>query len=184
MINILPAKEKKEIEMEVTGRKIFICLIFVLVSLIFFIFILSSLKIYVAHQREALESTLLAKEVELRSPEFQNFKKIITAANQDLSKIQKLWQNQILITPFFEEISSLTPSTIYFTNFSSRKIQMEEKILAEIHISGFAKNRESLFYFKQNLENEKDFKDIFFLPSSWVQPTDIDFSLSFKFVPK
>ena len=184
MINLLPEKEKREIEMEVTVRKIFICLIFVSVSLIFLIFILSSLKIYISGQRESLESILVAKEAELRTSEFQNFKKIITKTNQDLSKIQKLWQNQILIVPFFEKISSLVPSTIYFTNFSFKKNQMEKEILAEIHISGFAKNRESLFNFKQNLESEKDFKDIFFLPSSWVQPTDVDFSLSLKFTPK
>ena len=91
MINLLPEKEKREIEMEVTVRKIFICLIFVSVSLIFLIFILSSLKIYISGQRESLESILVAKEAELRTSEFQNFKKIITKTNQDLSKIQKLY---------------------------------------------------------------------------------------------
>jgi hypothetical protein len=189
-INLLPEIKKKELEMEIVWRKILLCLIFVLLFFGFLIFILFSLKIYIVSQQESLRKTLIEKEKELKSSQFQSFKEIITKTNQDLSKIQKFWQEQILITPLLEKLSGLAPKSIYFTNFTfQRKIQEIKKkekgketkeIFAEIHISGFAQNREDLFFFKKNLESQESFQEIYFSPSSWVNPRDIEFSLSFK----
>lgn len=180
LINLLPEEEKKEFEKEKIWEKIFIILIFLLISLLFLILILFFLRIYIDSKIESSRTVLQKQEEELKGVQFKNLQKIITQTNQSLSKIQKFWQQQILITPIFEKISSLTPNSIYFTRFSFRKIYQGQPY-AEISISGLAENREDLFYFRKSLKAEEEFEDVYFSPTSWVEPVNIDFSFSFKF---
>lgn len=180
-INLLPEKEKKELQIEETARKLFLVFLFLFIFLLVLIFILFSLKIYILSQVKIAQDILQSKEEFLSSSRFQNFKKIIEKTNQDFSKIKNFYAEQTFLSPILEKLSNLIPQTIYFTNLSFRKIFQETEFLAEIHISGYAKTRQDLFFFKKDLETEKEFKDVYFSPSSWVTPTDIEFSLSFKF---
>jgi len=190
-INLLPEKEKKELEKEKNWKRVFVILVFILIFLGVFISILFPLKIYIVSKTDSLEELVSEKEKSLKSLQFENFQETIKKTNQDLSKIQSFWQQQLSIIPIFEKISSLTPQSIYFTAFSFQKkfkeIEEEGKkigiIFAEVNISGWAENREDLFYYKQDLEKEKAFKEVNFSPSCWLNPTDINFSLSFEFYP-
>ncbi len=189
MINLLPEKEKRALSIEQTWRKVLLCLVFSLVFLAFLILILFCLRTYIYSEANSLKDIVLEKEAELGASEFQGFKKTIEGANQNFSKTKKFWQDQIFITPVFEKLSALIPETIYFTSFSFKKIfqekkidgRKEEEIFAEIYISGWAQNRESLFLFKNNLEREESFQEVNFSLESWVQSTNINFSLSLRF---
>jgi len=194
-INLLPEKEKKELKMEEIRKKIFVLLVFVLIFLIILIFISFCLKLYISPLARSFQAEIKNKKEVIASPQFQNFKQTIIEANLNLSKIEKFYENQIFLAPILEKLSNLTPKTIYLTNFSFKKIRKEKKqnkketkkkieIFAEIHVSGSAKNREDLFFFKKALEAEQAFEDVYFSPSSWVKPRDIEFSLSFKFKPQ
>lgn len=192
-INLLPQEEKEELTMAAIQRRILLFLLFVLIFFIILILILFCLKFYIALQANSLDNLILEKEKELKSTQFQNFKAQVTTINQNLAKIQNLHQEQILLQPILEKLSSLMPEAIYFTDLSLKKnfvevenpktSQKEKKFFAELRISGFASNRGALFSFKKNLEAESTFEEVYFLPSSWVKPTDINFSLSLKFVP-
>jgi len=194
MINLLPEQEKKALAMEGEWRKILICLIFVTIFLVFFSSILFFIKSYVSGQERVVEEVLSEKEKEFKGSGFQNFKKIIEEANQNLSKIKKLFQEQILIASFFEKISTLTPTEISFTNVSFQKVikeiseksengEKKQMIFAEVHIIGKAQEREHLFLFKKNLETDKSFKEAKFALSSWMLPTDITFFLDLVYEP-
>ena len=189
----MPEKEKRELQVEEIGRKLSLVFLFILMFLLVLIFIVLALKIYILSQAKYSQDILKSREETLRSSQFLNFKQTIEKTNQNLSKIKNFYDKEISLTSILEKLSVLTPSTIYFTNLSFRKIFQEVKdketgkkeleILAEIHLSGYAKNREDLFFFKKDLEEEDKFEDVFFSPASWVIPNDIDFSLSFKFIP-
>ncbi len=190
MINLLPEKEKRVLSIEQIWRKVFLCLVFSLVFLAFLILILFFLRTYIYSEASSLKDIVLEKEAELGASEFQGFKKTIEGANQNFSRTKKFWQDQIFITPVFEKLSALTQETIYFTSFSFKKIFQEKKtdgrkeeIFAEIYISGWAQNRESLFLFKNNLEREGSFQEVNFSLESWVRPTNVNFSLSLRFNP-
>lgn len=192
-INLLPEKEKRELQIEEIGRKLSLVFLFILIFLLVLIFMVIALKIYILSQAKYSQDILENKEETLRSSQFQNFKQTIEKTNQKLSKIKNFYDREIPLTPILEKLSGLVPQTIYFTNLSFRKIfqevedektgKKELEVLAEIHLSGYAKNREDLFFFKKDLEAEDKFEDVYFSPSSWVIPSDIDFSLSFKFIP-
>lgn len=179
-INLLPQKQKRELKEEEIWKRVFIILIFILIFIIFLILILYSLKLYIISKNESLKIVLEQKEEELNDPQFQNFKKLIIETNQELSKTQQFWQEQILVIPFFEKISALTPESIYFKSFSFQKIS-QETTFAQIHLSGWAEKREDLFYFREELKKEESFKEVGFLPSSWIEPTNVNFSLSFEY---
>ncbi len=196
-INLLPEQEKRELKRKENWKKIFLILVFILIFLLLLVLILFSLKIYIASKIETLQELFLKKEKEFQEKHLQNFEKEIEEINENLFKIKQFGEKQILITPVLEKVSSLIPNSIYLTNFSFRKIFQEEKrkeeekeenenekekikILAEVQISGWANNREDLFYFRKAIKKEKGIQEIYFSPSSWVKPKDINFSLSFK----
>lgn len=192
-INLLPEQEKKEIKKQKYLKKIFIILIFILISILFLLLIIFGLKLYLDSKIEVSQKVISLKEREFREYSFQNFQNIVKQGNEDFFKIQSFWKNQFLITPIFEELDSLVPDTIYFTNLSLQKISQEVqkektqkdkiKTFFQVNISGWADNREDLFYFKKALEGREMFEQIYFSLFSWVKPTNIIFSLSF-IVPK
>jgi len=188
-INLLPETEKKEIKTEKTYRQTAILLGLVLISLLFFISILIFLNLYLTKRVNSFREIVLEKEKELRASQVLESKNKVTTFNQNLSKVQKFWQEEFSIIPLIEKFNPLIPSgSIYLTNFSYRKRileneKKEKKIFAEIYISGWAATREDLFSFKKELEKEKEFKEVYFTPASWVKPTNTDFSLSLKFDP-
>lgn len=201
-INLLPEQEKKELKQRKVWKKISFILIFVLIFFLLLILILFSIKIYITSKIDALQKMVLIKEKEFQEKHLRNFEKEVEEINENLFKIKRFEERKILIAPVFEKISLLTPSLIYFTDFSFQKIfqkaeekEQEEaqeekqakeqkkekiKISAEIHIAGWANNREDLFNFRKALEQEKSFQEVYFSLFSWVKPKDINFSLTFK----
>lgn len=182
-INLLPLQEKKELQLAELQKKVFVIFVFLAIFLLILILILSVLGSFISSRAGYFRGLVLEKEEELKATQFQGFKKIIEKSNQDLSSIQNLWQEEIFITSFFEKISSLTPSSIYFQSLSFQKTIQGGTAMADIRISGFAPTRETLFSFRGILEEDKAFQNIYFPPSSWVRPTNIDFSLNCKYTP-
>lgn len=174
-INLLPQEQKKELKLEIVQRKVSLLLLFLLIFFIFLILTLSWEKLYIVRKVNSSEILILEKEKELKTSQLQNFKTKVANINQNLSKIQGLNQEKILLQPILEKLSSCQPQGIYFTNLSLRK--------TELHLDGFSQSRAILFSFKKTLELKEGFEDIYFLPSSWVKPFDVNFSLSLKFVP-
>jgi Tfp pilus assembly protein PilN len=182
MINLLPSEQKLRLKEQENWKRVFVVLTFILVSLLFLAFLFQVSSWYIVSKVDL--SKVLADEAKLKSAEFKSFEKTVSQTNQNLSKIQKFWQTEVLITPLFEKLIKLTPETIYFTNFSFKKHPESKPLLIEVNISGFAKTREDLFNFKESLEKEKSFENLYFLPSSWVAPTNAKFSLFFKYEPR
>jgi len=184
-INLLPEYEKKKLKQKENLKKIFLILIYILIFFLVLILILYSLKIYISFKIDSLQKLVLEKEKEFEERYLRTFEKEIEEINENLLKIKKFKEREILTIPILEKISSLIPDSIYLTNLSFQKISQQEeegkiKIFAEIQIAGWASNREDLFYFRKALEKEKDFQNVYFSLSSWVKPRDIDFSLSLK----
>ena len=179
MINLLPQKEKREIRMERIEKKVVFVSIFAGVSFVFFFLSLFALEIYISKKVDSTKEELAEREKELASSQFQEFKEEISETNKLLSEISKFEEDKVYIVPFFEIISKIKPSQVYFTNFSFQKELKElEKgsgnfdIFSEIHISGFSPNRDILFQFLQDLKEEKSFSSVYFTPASWTEPED------------
>ena len=185
-VNLLPEKEKIELKMKDIRKRILAILIFVLIFLIVLMLILLFLQSYLSFKTNSIKEEFQEIQNSLQSSQFRNLKKTIEKTNAHLAEFIFFYNNQIFLAPILEKLGSLTPKTIYFTNFSFRKKteekdkKEEQKIFTEINITGWAKTREDLFSFKKDLETRDEFQDIYFSPSSWISPSNITFSLSFK----
>ncbi len=174
MLNLLPPQYKKELRQEETRRLILILGIVFLLFLISLSLILFSIKIYIESRAEALRVLTDIEEKKFEDSEAQEIYQKILLADENISKMKLFYQDEEKVTIVFEEILKTMPSGLRLDSFSWKKETLQ------MTLSGFSPTWEILFEFKENLEKEKDFIEVYFPPSNWVKATDIDFNVSFK----
>ena len=180
MINLLPQKQKDELKQEENFKLTLILGIVTLASLICFALILFSIKISIGGQLSYQKIFLEQKKAE--SSQLQNLEEKMKSLNSILKELNSFYQNEANLVEAFQIISTSLPSKIYLTtlNFNQVTGPEKEKYLGNIFLTGFVPSREILTAFKKNLEKEKRFEVVYFPPESWVKPTDINFTASFK----
>lgn len=177
MINLLPPQQKEEGIREEKWKLTSILGILSLVFLLYLSLILFSIKIYISSELESQKIIYDIEEKKFKASEIQDFQKKIISLNQNVSKLGSFYQEQIDLTKILEKISATLPPGVYLTNLNW------QKEMSQIGVSGFAPARENLFEMKKSLEKEKDFENVYFPPSNWVKPKDINFYVTFKIKP-
>jgi len=174
MINLLPPQYKAELKEEENWKLTLILNLLFLIFLVCLALILFSIKISIAGQLEAQKILLLQEEKNFEESQIQSLEEKITASNQAISKLNSFYQRQISLAEILEKIFETLPSSIYLTTLDFN--------LDQFSLFGYSHTREILLEFKKNLEKEELFEEIYFPPSNWVKPADIDFSVNFKIV--
>lgn len=113
-----------------------------------------------------------SKKSYIESIGFQQFKQLLTETNEKIIRLQSFKQKTVAITSLLGQLAEQVPSDIFFTNFSFQTSFPQ----SDINAAGFAESRDSLFQFKQDLEEVDGLNNVYFQPSSWVKPMDADFS--------
>ena len=114
----------------------------------------------------------LIEEEKVRESRFEGFKEEIVGINKQLALVSSVWRDQFSLVSLLEDLSQLTPATIYFEEFSFTQPLLK--------IVGFSATREDLFQFKKNLESYPKITDLYFTPSSWVNQKNVEFALTAK----
>ncbi len=174
MINILPSKEKEILQTEERKKIVSILEILGFIFLLYLVLILASMRIYILGRAEAARIILEQEQGEFEVSEIKNFSEKIELANETFSNLNSFYQNQVKLTEILEEVSKTLPEEIYLNNFSY------QKNTSQVSLSSFSKSREALLEFKENLEQKENFEEIYFPPSCWIKPIDIDFNSRFK----
>ena len=154
---------------------------------------LFSITIYSQIDIESKKILFSAKEKELNKSEIINLQEEIGETNLELKKINSFYDREIYISETLEKISQILPEEVYLTNFSAKyyfkevvvqlkekKDNKEEKFGVEFSLSGLALNREILILFKQRIEKEEDFTEVYFPLENLLEQKDIDFTITFK----
>ena len=174
MINLLPQDEKKILQIEEKEK---IALVLETLSFIFLlclILILVSIQTYIWGQVEAEKIIFEQEKREFEVSEVKDLPEKIKLANKAFFDLNSFYQSQIKSTEILEELSETLPQGVHLTNLSY------QKKTSQVALSGFSKSREILFEFKKNLEQEENFKDIYFSPSTWIEAININFNMNFK----
>jgi len=174
MINLLPSTQKEELIEEEKYKLVLILGILFSIFLICLILILFSIKIPISGQLEVQKILLSQQEENFKKSQIQNLEEKVISFNQVLSKLSSFYYSQISLAEISEKISQDLPSGAYLTNFNFNSET------SQISLSGFSPSREILLEFKKNLEKEENFQEIYFPPSNWVKPDNIDFMVNFK----
>ena len=181
MINLLPPEEKNRLLLE---KKKKIAIIFGVLVLFILFCIISMLVLFNAFIKNKInleEKALSATATKIKYLKIQNIRKRVKSSNLNFKKLNSFYRQKIYFSDILKDISKITPKEIFLTNISisyPTKKQKNSKI--DISLSGFCPNRETLFDFKKNFQKNKQFRDVYFSPSDWVKPSDINFFVTFK----
>ena len=108
---------------------------------------------------------------------------VITALAQNAQTYNfYFYQKKFDLTDILEQIYQTLPQGTYLTRFTFSPLTQtqKEKYLAQISLSGFCPNRETLIKLKENIEGVEIFSEVSFPASNWIESTDINFSVTFK----
>ncbi|MFH1423360.1 MAG: PilN domain-containing protein [Candidatus Nealsonbacteria bacterium] len=179
MINLLPPKERDILRKEEKLRLAFIWGIFVLFFLATFSLVLFSVNIYLAGEVRGFKILVDCEQQKSATLEAQNIEKEISAVNQNLTTLAAFYEGQSRITELLQKISEIIPEGIYLNSLSLNP-NKDKKDRFQISLTGHSGTREALLDFKKSLESKSSFQGVYFPPSSWVKPSDINFSASFE----
>ncbi len=179
MINLLPPQYKEGLKQEENWKIILLLGILFLVFLFCLALILLSVKIYISNKIES-QKVLFQQEEGFKVLEEQGLEEKIKINNQTLLKLDSFYRSGRDLTSLIKEISEILPLEIYLTDISFRPCSADKKCKFQVSLFGFSLSREALFEFKENLLAQENFESVFLPLSSWVEPRDINFSLTFK----
>jgi len=179
-INLLPNTEKILLKKEKLFKKLALLFSFWIACLIIFWGLIFTLQVFVSAEANIVSQTTKEKAELLQKEQFENFSVQIQKANQNIALAIYVWKNQLFISDTINHLSKIMGDNIYFNTLSFKQNDNKEKdYLAEVNISGVALKRDDILAFKQILEKQSLFKEVFFLPYSWVKAKEADFGLNF-----
>jgi len=177
MINLLPVEEKNRIALEGKKRLTIILWCFASLLVFFLILILFSAKSYLKDQLDYQKNIFENSKNQIGQSEIQDIQKKFESFNSSLLKLDSFYKKRASLSDILIKISNMLPKDSYLTDLS---LVYDEDNNLKATLAGFVATRESLFEFKKNIEKESWVGDISFPSSNWVEPKNINFSLSFK----
>jgi Tfp pilus assembly protein PilN len=187
MINLLSQKAKQELRQEQRLRLLLVFLFMFTVAFVSFALMLGVVKVSIA--RSLL---LQGSKIALFQERFSKDNLVladIQEFNETTSQISRFLKNSRSISLILESLEEIVPSGIHLTAFDYDPpgVQTQQgettQVQARISVAGFAKTRETLFAFRENLEKNPLFSGLEFPASNWVLPQDISFSFHISIVP-
>ena len=175
MINLLPLQEKEGLKQEENFKLVLTIGILILSSLVVLSLILLSIEAYIKGQAQSQKILIDLEKKE--TSQFKELEEKVISINRDLSNLDTFYQNQASLTQLLEKTSSSLVTGMYLNSFSY------QKNTSQVKLAGFCPTIEALSEFKGNLKKEKQFKEIYFPLSNWVQSKDINFSAIFIWSP-
>lgn len=197
MINLLPPIEKENLLMERIKRMVIILWFLAFFFLLCLILVFFAVMIYAKSQLQYQEAFSLQTREDVKQVKVEEFQGRVKLINSELAKLENFYSNKIYFSALVEKISKTLPNGVYLEDLSlvfipgaekEEKTEREGEIIVkktkepdaiEVSLAGFSPTRDLLFALKGNLEKEKDFVNIKFPPSNWVEEVDVDFSISF-----
>ena len=179
MINLLPPSKKQEIKQEEDWKILMTLGISIMAILICFILILCAINIFIAGDVELEKILYKQREKEFESSEMQALKTKIVEFNKVVLQLDNFYQKQLKSTKTIGKILKTIPEGIYLMNLSVNPENNKDK-RTQCELKGFSPTREILLSFKESLEKEENFEEISFPPSTWLESTDISFTVTFK----
>lgn len=181
MINLLPERYKKGLREERKFRILLVLLFVFTVALVCFALMLGVIRAYTVGSLLLQES-----KIALLQERFSQDNPVLTeiqAFNKTISQVSRFFKSSHPVSPILEALESIFSPGMYLISFDydppTAQINGGEAqpVNARISVTGFAKFRDTLFVFRENLRKHPLFSELSFPPSNWVQQEDIRFSL-------
>jgi len=182
MINLLPPREKDVLKREEKRRLAFVWGVFVLFFLTTLSLVLFSVNTYLAGEVAGFQILVDYEQQKSLTMETQDIKKEIGVVNQKFAELNTFYKGQPRTTALFRKISEIIPEGIYLNSLSLNPSK-DGNNRFQVSLIGHSDTRETLLGLKKSLDEGSDFQGVYFPPSNWVKPVDINFSASFEMTP-
>ncbi len=172
-LNLLPEKEKNDLNLDLWRRLILVFVAAVLTGLGLFSSILVGANLYLLKELEESSALLsLHRQLPL-GREIKEIEERLAAASQKLNQIAEVRKRISPKSFIFLEIASMLPEKI-------RVVSLSVKSGGLVELAGFAQERAALLFFKKSLEENEKVSDLNFPLVNLLKEKDIEFTLSFK----
>ena len=180
MINLLPPEEKKIVAEEKNEKIVIILWLSFLFFLVCAALAFLALNFYLGGQVDYQKIIFQESQIKSSQQETSVLQKKFSLLDDLSEKAASFYRQKIYIANSIESISKILPSGAYLTDISANLIYTKDDSIIKINLSGFAPDRENLFKFREALNKEKIIKNVNFPPVDWVNPLNINFSVSFE----
>ena len=178
MINLLPLEEKENLFLEKKKRLATIMGIVVLVFLVCLTLVLLSIKFYILAETDSQENIFKQNQQSSQYTEQSNFINVVKGYNSTLAQIDSFYKKELYFNQALDILNRVpSPNGLYFTNFSLSRIENGN---IKMDVSGVSATRDNLLIFKHNVEADKEIKNPYFSPESWISAQNTNFSLSLE----
>jgi len=177
-MNLLPPKEKQILALNQTNKLITILGIVVLISLLYLILILLSIKLYVLSDVKIQQNILTLAQQENEKVNYENLNDSVKKYNSLLSQLDEYYKKEL----YFSKVLSTTteipkPSGLFLNNYS---LSRNPAGAIDVAVTGTSDTRDNLILFRKSIEENINIKNPVFSPESWINSTKVDFSLTFS----
>ena len=168
-LDLLPEQRKQEIKRKKLFRKILRGEVLFLLPLLVFIFILLSTYYMLVLQKNLAATTYSTQQSQNKYQQLGIYEEKFKQVNILIQTIKKTQAGHLYWQNFFQQLSSVTPNSIYISDLSTKDYT--------VFLIGKAKTRDDLLDFKSNLEANPCFKDVNVPLSNLVVKNDVDFQI-------
>lgn len=176
MINLLPEQEKENLRLKNQEKLFLIWGMMVSVFLICLILILLAIKFYVLIESDYQKNILEQAKKATQTADFINLSGEVQKYNGVLAQLDSFYKKEIYFSAVLETVTGISsPEGIFITDFS---LGRNQNGVVQVSISGVSDTRDNLLVFKKNIEQDASIKNPYFSPESWINPKNVDFSLT------
>lgn len=178
MINLLPPIEKERLFLDQVEGLVKVFGVALSVILICLIFVLLSLNFYILGESVSQKVALEQAQKQYATSEFLKYKELMQSYNTTISRVSLFYKQETKFSQAIKNILQISrPAGVKFTDFSLETDKNTSKII--VKISGGSNTRDNLLIFKNNIEAAEFIKTPVFSAESWISPADAKFLLTF-----
>lgn len=180
MINLLPQKEKDSLFLKRIRNLSIVLGSVLIIALLCLIFVLLSLKFYIMAEVDSQKFMSQATEQKYRSPDIETVKNAIQHYNELFPQITSFYNSQIHLSEVLAAIANTErPKGVRFTSISI--ISQDAGKTPKVSISGVSDTRENLLNFQKSLESQSMINNVLFSADSWISPVKAKFNLTLEY---
>src|SRR3989344_1416014 len=179
MINLLPASEKKELELLRQKNLVVVLAVIAAIALVCLCLVLFSLKLYVIEEVAAQKTALAGTDRYRQSSQAASLEQAIRLYNGQIASISRFYQGHVKITEVLQTLlAAARPGGVKLTAVDVSKNGQTGGMV--VLLSGTSDTRDNLIAFKESLKGSPGIQNVHFPAESWVKPSDVDFSATIE----
>ncbi|MBX4191387.1 MAG: PilN domain-containing protein [Candidatus Doudnabacteria bacterium] len=177
-INLLPKTEQNELKLQVFSDRLILFWIWAIISVVFFVALTYTAKIYLEGQRTETESQIEVEKQILRSSDNEQLKRQVESLNAQINSIRNLQAQHYYWSQALNELARIIPTDM------SVDLLTAERASGKVTMSGISKTRDSVLNFWAEMHKSEYFKGIDFPLANLNSAENDPFSFSFFIVPE